>query len=72
MTLLEAKECVEYFVKEIKSDDDELLDFLFTLGCYGGEPITVISRRRSGCTVAIKEGRYSIDNALADAISVLE
>ena len=71
MTLLEAKECVEYFVKEIKSDDDELLDFLFTLGCYGGEPITVIAHRKSGCVVCIKDARYNIDNNLADAI-VLE
>jgi ferrous iron transport protein A len=72
MTLRNAEIGKEYKVDKILTEDDELNAFLFSLGCYGGEPITVISRRRSGCTVAIKEGRYSIDNALADAISVLE
>ena len=72
MTLLSAQEGKEYLIKRIDTDDEELNAFLFTLGCYGGEPITVISRRRSGCTVAVKDGRYSIDNALARAISVFE
>ena len=72
MTLLSAQEGKEYLIKRIDTDDEELNAFLFTLGCYGGEPITVISRRTSGCTVAVKDGRYSIDNALARAISVFE
>ena len=72
MTLLSAQEGKEYLIKRIDTDDEELNAFLFTLGCYGGEPITVISRRKSGCTVAVKDGRYSIDNALARAISVFE
>lgn len=70
MTLKNAELGVEYTVNSIKTGDDELESFLFSLGCYEGEPITVVSRRRSGCVVAIKDGRYSIDNALADAISV--
>ena len=72
MTLRNAEIGKEYRVDKILTEDDELNAFLFSLGCYSGEPITVISRRRSGCTVAIKEGRYSIDNALADAITVGE
>ena len=61
----------EYIIQDILTDDDELDAFLFSLGCYSGEPITVISRKRSGCIVSIKDGRYNIDNALAKAILVM-
>ena len=70
MNLTEALEGQEYIVKQIETDDEELDAFLFSLGCYSGEPITVISRRRSSCVVAIKDGRYNIDNQLAAAIVV--
>lgn len=60
----------EYTVVSINTDDEELVAFLFSLGCYSGEPITVVMRRRSGCVVSIKDGRYSIDNDLAEAITV--
>ena len=60
----------EYIVKSIETDDEELNAFLFSLGCYSGEPITVVSRRRGGCTVSIKDGRYNIDNQLAAAILI--
>ena len=70
MTLLEGNVGEEYIVKEILTDDEELDAFLFSLGCYAGEPITVVSRRKGGCTVSIKDGRYNIDNQLAEAISV--
>lgn len=60
----------EYIVKKIETDDEELDAFLFSLGCYSGEPITVIKRRKSGCVVSIKDGRYNIDNLLAEAILV--
>lgn len=70
MTLKDAAEGREYIIKEINSDDEELNSFLFSLGCYSGEAITVVSRKKSGCVVSIKDGRYSIDNQLAEAISV--
>ena len=70
MTLREAQLGVEYIIKRIETDDEELDAFLFSLGCYSGEPITVVSRLRSTCVVSIKDGRYSIDNALAEAIAV--
>jgi ferrous iron transport protein A len=60
----------EYLIQRIETEDEELNAFLFSLGCYSGEPITVVSRRRSGCTVSIKDGRYNIDNQLAAAIIV--
>ncbi|MBO5667048.1 MAG: ferrous iron transport protein A [Firmicutes bacterium] len=72
MTLLDGIVGKEYIVKEIMTEDEELDAFLFSLGCYAGEPITVVSRRRSGCTVSIKDGRYNIDNQLAEAIIVEE
>lgn len=68
MTLLNAKLGEEYIIQRIETDDRELNAFLFSLGCYSGEPITVISRRWGGCTVAIKDGRYNMDNQLAGAI----
>ena len=70
MSLLNANVGEEYIVKDIKVDDEELTAFLFSLGCYSGEPITVVFRRKSGCIVSIKEGRYHIDKDLAGAIQV--
>ena len=70
MNLSCAEEGKEYIVKRIETDDEELNSFLFSLGCYAGEPITVISRRRGGCTVSIKDARYNIDDQLAAAIIV--
>ena len=70
MNLTNAQEGKEYIIKQILTDDEELNAFLFSLGCYSGEPITVVSRKRGGCTVSIKDGRYNIDNQLAEAIIV--
>jgi len=70
MTLRDAKEGKEYIVQRIITDDEELDAFLFSLGCYSGQPITVISRRRGGCVVSVKDARYNIDNQLAEAIVV--
>ena len=70
MTLLTALEGKEYVIQRIETDDEELDAFLFSLGCYSGEPITVVSRRRGSCVVSIKDGRYNIDNQLADAIVI--
>ena len=72
MNLTHAEEGKQYLVARITTDDEELNAFLFSLGCYGGEPITVIKRRKSGCVVAIKDGRYSIDRHLAEAIEITE
>lgn len=70
MNLITAQEGQEYIIQEVRTDDEEMISFLFSLGCYSGEPITVVSRRRGGCTVSIKDGRYNIDNQLAEAIVV--
>lgn len=70
MNLVNAIEGTEYIIKAIDTDDEELEAFLFSLGCYSGEPITVVSRIKGGCVVAIKDARYNIDNDLAAAISV--
>ena len=72
MTLRDIKEGAQYIIKEINTQDEELDAFLFSLGCYVGEPITVIAHRKGGCTVAIKDARYSIDLQLAEAIVVEE
>ena len=70
MNLSIAEEGKVYIIQRIETDDEELDAFLFSLGCYAGEPITVVSRRKGGCTVSIKDGRYNIDNQLAEAIIV--
>lgn len=70
MNLLRATEGKEYTIQQIETNDEELNAFLFSLGCYTGEPITVVSRRKNSCTVSIKDGRYNIDSQLAAAIIV--
>ncbi len=70
MRLSEATEGMEYVIKDILSDDEELEAFLFTLGCYVGEPITVVFHISGGSIVSIKDGRYNIDKNLAKAIVV--
>lgn len=70
MNLKDAQAGEVYIIKEIQTDDEEMDAFLFSLGCYSGEPITVIAHKRGGCFVSIKDSRYNIDNQLAEAIIV--
>lgn len=70
MNLVDANIGEEYIIKDIITDDEELNSFLFSLGCYSGEPITVVSQKKRGCVVSIKDARYNIDNDLARAISI--
>ena len=70
MNLTNAQEGKEYIIQQILTDDEELDAFLFSLGCYTGEPVTVVSRRRGSCVIAVKDGRYSIDDQLASAILI--
>lgn len=70
MNLAKANVGEEYIVRDIVSEDEELKSFLFSLGCYSGEPITVIAHIKGGCVVSIKDARYNIDTDLAEAISI--
>ena len=70
MPLSSVREGKEYIIKSVNTNDEELNSFLFSLGCYSGEPITVIFRRKKNCIVSVKDGRYSIDSHLAQAIMV--
>ena len=70
MSLLNAQLGEEYIIRDIRTEDEELNSFLFSLGCYSGEPITVVSHLRRGCVVSIKDGRYTIDTELASAILI--
>jgi len=70
MTLRDALEGKEYIIQQINTDDEELDAFLFSLGCYSGEAITVVSHLRNSCMVSIKDARYNIDKQLAQAIEV--
>ena len=70
MNLLDGNIGEEYIIKSIQADDEELNAFLFSLGCYSGEPITMVYRLKGGCVGSIKDGRYNIDNDLAQAILI--
>jgi len=70
MNLNHAQTEVEYIIKSIDTDDEELNSFLFSLGCYSGEPITVVARKKKNCVISVKDARYNIDNYLAEAILV--
>ena len=70
MTLRDAQEGKEYLIRQIETGDEELDAFLFSLGCYTGESITVVSHLKGGCVVSIKDGRYNIDHQLAEAIQI--
>ena len=70
MNLKQAEVGVEYVISKIQTDDEELNSFLFSLGCYSGEAITVVRQLKSGCIVAIKDSRYNIDKQLAEAIII--
>ena len=70
MNLTHAEEGKEYIMRNIVTHDEEMDAFLFSLGCYSGEPITVIARRRGGYVVSIKDGRYIMDHQLAAAIHI--
>ena len=70
MNLTQAAEGKEYLIQNIQTDDEEMDTFLFSLGCYSGEPITVVSHKKNACVVSIKDGRYTIDRQLAEVIFV--
>ena len=70
MNLTVAEVGKEYIVQRVETEDEELNSFLFSLGCYSGEPITVVSRRKKSCVVSVKDSRYNIDSQLAEAIIV--
>lgn len=70
MNLRDAQEGKEYIIQRIETDDEELNAFLFSLGCYSGEPVTVVAHRKSSCVISVKDGRYSIDDQLAEAIRI--
>ncbi len=70
MNLMEAEIGREYTITEILTNDEELNSFLFTLGCYPGESIVIVSKMGHNFVVAVKDGRYSIDEELAEAIAV--
>ena len=69
-TLMDAEPGKTYIIKEINTDDDDMNSFLFRLGCYAGEPITLISKKKKSCIVVIKDGRYNLDILLSEAIVV--
>ena len=70
MKLLDAEPNKTYAIQDIHTEDEDMNAFLFRLGCYTGEPITLISKKKKNCIVVIKDGRYSLDNLLAEAIIV--
>jgi Fe2+ transport system protein FeoA len=70
MNLAQGRINTEYIIKNIDTNDEEIKDFLFTLGCYEGEAVTVISVLAENYVITVKDARYSIDKDLAEAIIV--
>ena len=70
MKLIKAVEGKEYIIKSVNTYDEEVDAFLFSLGCYSGEPIKVIKHLKGGMIIAIKNARYNIDKQLADTIEI--
>lgn len=68
--LTEAKISEECIIKGIRTDDQELTNFLFTLGCFKGESVTIISKLAENYVITVKDARYSIDADLAEAIMI--
>lgn len=59
-----------YIIKKVDTGkDDEMRSFLFSLGCYDGEPVTIIDKK-TNLIIAVKDARYGIDKQLADAIEI--
>ena len=70
MNLTNAQEGKEYVIRGIETEDEEMDAFLFSLGCYRGEPVTVVSHLKKSCVISIKDARYNIDRELASAILI--
>ena len=70
MNLLGAEPGKTYIIREIATDDEDMDSFLFRLGCYEGEEITLLSKRKNNCIVVIKDGRYNLDALLSEAIII--
>ena len=70
MSLNDAETGKVYIVSDILTEDSEMRSFLFSLGCYSGEPVTVVSRKGRNSVVSIKDARYNIDIDLANAITI--
>lgn len=60
----------DVIVKDIATNDEELKSFLFSLGCYSGETVSVVTKKRGGYVLSIKDARYNIDEDLAKAIEI--
>ncbi len=70
MDLNEAELGKEYTISGVDTDgDEEMESFLFSLGCYSGEKITVVDKKRN-LVVSIKDARYNIDPELGAAIHI--
>lgn len=70
MTLQEGTPGNQYKVTAISTEDEELENFLLTLGCYQGETVGLVSSKGSSMVVSIRDGRYTIDSDLAESIMV--
>ncbi|MGM0651531.1 MAG: FeoA family protein [Bacillota bacterium] len=70
LNLTEANINSPYVIKGVDTKDENMKEFLFTLGCYEGETITVLSLFPENYVINVKDSRYSIDEDLARAILI--
>ncbi|MBP3718631.1 MAG: ferrous iron transport protein A [Eubacterium sp.] len=70
MNLNDAELGKEYIIADVNTGgDEEMESFLFSLGCYSGEKITVVDKKKN-LVVSIKDARYNIDPELASTILI--
>ena len=72
MTIYDAQIASTYLIDKINLTDQDMLNFLFTLGCYEEGKITLINRKSNNVIIALKGARYNIDKKLANSIVVKE
>lgn len=67
MQLSQATVGQTYKVNRIEGKE-KVQKFLFTLGCFEGEEITLISKLAGNYIVNIKDSRYALDEKMARTI----
>jgi len=69
MLLSKAKIGQTFNIKQVEGKE-KVKKFLFTLGCFEGEEITLISKLAGNYVVNIKDSRYALDENMAKSIVI--
>ena len=70
MLLTQANENTTHIISGIETEDEDMKAFLFSLGCYKGQEISLITKKKHSLVISLKEARYNIDTCLGEAIKI--